>query len=416
MNYSVSNRLSELEILSITARRQLQDALEDETPDPVVVAAAKKLYLKRLRDQLQFNKFLETAYKMLLPPDYEGGGKVSDSLLTRVETAEIGRNLKAVDAEGTELSAATVAAVGAFVKKHFKDNDARGDRLFGSPSTLRRRAALIDKLAAGLSLPDGWEPVLTGSTELDRIAKLEGRSERLAAYAAYALDTRPRHVEIRLKEGANRKHRLLFEISGDASSGNPMLIPSNDEINAVLSGFDQAAEVFDLTNLSGRDSGKTTLTDIFNKTGTIEIRVGTHLPDSSKIAKDSKAVGTNGIAGASGFIYLNLNNIRTFANPETIADHVGYYSVDPQDEIDKLTGTTIHEIGHVIHYSIMDSVEHEDEEKNKSVPRGSEEVDTRYAVKNGFEHFAESMLKFVLRGQLSPRLRQRLIQEGILLK
>lgn len=413
--FEMVGRLSELEILSLTARRHLQDALSEENSDPVVIAAAKKLYLKRLRDQLEFNKFLEGAYKIVLPPDYQGGGKVSDALLTRVEAAEVGRNLRAVDGSGNVISPRELAQYGAAVKDAFINADASGDRRFAGPGALRKRAALVDKLAASLSIPDAWEAVTTDSTELEKIAKLEGRSERAAAYAAYALNARPRHLEIRLKGGANRKHRLLFEISGNVSSENPMLIPSNDEINAVLSGFTQMSELVDLTNLSGRNSGVQTMTDRWNKNGVIEIRVGTHIPDASKLAKEAKDEGTNGVANGAGRIYLNLGNIRTFADPEKRRLVAGYYAVDPESALDKLTGTTIHEIGHVVHYSIIDVPEFDRLQRKSSVVTGPDEVTTTYASSKATEQFAESMVRFVKRGELSQRLRQLMIKKGLLL-
>lgn len=412
MSIKEADRLSELEVASLIARQHLQDALNEKNPEPTVVDAARSLYKKRLIDQLGYAAYLKTRYSDFLPTASAGLQRLdsSDPLLSRQDVSEVnGSKPPYTNEKG--------AKVGFIDKKRARPNN-RDDRTdeakYLSVSQLEERGRRLSELAAKLNLPTGWEADTVDPTEMSNIKGLTSRTARAAAYRAMALKARPNHVVVRPTDPDLKKHAILFEANQDATK----LVPTQQEVEATIAGFNDFTDVFDIAALKGlRDDSE--INKYGRANGGLQIMVGTHENTTYWLAGLVKQKGTNGVFAPSGDIFINLGNIRNYDDAQYLIDNnvAGHFAIEPEGALDKLSTTTIHEMGHAVHAAITS----EQEMDRLRVPgtstlQGENEVTTRYAATKGVEQFAEALLFYVRTGKIAPRIRQQLVQHGVLLK
>lgn len=410
MSISEVDRLSELEVAALIARQYLADALAEENPEPAVVDAARNLYKKRLREQLDYAGWLKARYADFLPSASAGLMKLdSDPLLSRQDVSE-------VNSAKSSLTNEKGVSTRFISKKSARPNnrdDITDDAKYLSVPQLAERGRRLAELAAKLKLPTGWKADVIDEAELAKISSLASRTQRAAAYKALALKAKPRHVVIRPTQAGLEKHAVLLEANQDATK----LIPSQVEVEAVVAGFNDFADVFDITSL-GNVRGDSEIARFNTKDGALQIMVGTHESSTYWLAGLVKMDGTNGVYAPSGHIFINLANIRNYDDPKYLADNniAGHFAIDPTDALDKLSTTVIHEMGHSVHNAITSESDMDKTRKAGSSVQGPDEVTTRYALTKGAEQWAEALLFYVRTGKISNRIRQQLVQHGILLK
>lgn len=410
MSISEVDRLSELEVASLIARQYLADALAEATPEPAVVDAARNLYKKRLREQLDYAGYLKARYADFLPSASAGLQKLdSDPLLSRQDVSEVNGTKSSLKNERGN-------AIGLVPKKKARANnrdDITDDAKYLSIPQIAERSRLLSELAAKLKLPTGWKADTVDEAELAKINNLPSRTQRAAAYRALALKAKPRHVVIRSNQPGLEKHAVLLEASPDATK----LIPSQVEVEAVIAGFNDFTDVFDITSLGSiRDDNE--ITRFNTNDGALQIMIGTHENSTYWLAGLVKRDGTNGVYAPSGHIFINLENIRNYDDPKYLVDNniAGHFAVDPTDALDKLSTTVIHEMGHSVHNAVVSEREMDRSRAAGSSVQGPDEVTTRYALTKGAEQWAEALVFYVRTGKISTRIRQQLVQHGILLK
>jgi hypothetical protein len=408
MDMDEVDRLSELEVASLVARQYLEEASAEASPEPAVVDAARALYIKRLREQLDYAAYLKMRYAEFLPSASAGLQRVSsDPLLSKEDVAEINRARPTVTNQRGEK-------VGFIPKKKLRQGivtDITDDAPYLSIPQIAERGRLLKQLASGLKLPEGWKVDAPDEAEMEKISKLPSRAARAAAYKAIALKSKPRHVVIRPTQPGLDKHSILLEANPEATK----LIPSQKEVDAVLDGFKEFTDVFDITSLQTlRDNSE--LSRYNKKDGALEIVVGTHVGAQYFLAQVATMPGTNGVYSPNGQIFINLGNIKNYDDPKYMQDNnlAGHFVFDPKDALDKLTTTTIHELGHFVDSAMSSEIEMDKGREAGSSVMGPDEVSTRYAASKGAEQVAEAILFYVRTGKISQRLKQKMVQYGLL--
>jgi DNA-binding MarR family transcriptional regulator len=390
----------------LIARKQLKEALEDEPSNPKAVSLAKSNYMEALQGQLNYHEGLRGQYATFLTSDSKN--ELSDEpLLSAEEIAQLNSNVRPANIIGRLMSPSDVEAARDAADKRTGYLNS-GEGFFKTPARLKQHQEAVKKLASELSLPDGWAAVLDDEEALAEIAKIPGRLERQAAYKAYALNSRPRHLVIKHNDPRIAKHNMMFELTADDAS----LITTPDEINTVLNSFTKFNDVLDISEL--QNVMPNSLTASWNPEGVINVIVGTHIPlRKGDIGKSENYTGLNASTSADGDLYINIAKMRQFDSPEFRQTKEGFYWRDPKDSSDKLAGTIYHELGHQVQYAITDADEYA---SLKTKPLHSDEegeVNTGYSQTSETEHFAESISKFVTTGEATDRIKNLLSDNGL---
>jgi DNA polymerase III epsilon subunit-like protein len=402
-----AEHVSKLELRALTARDHLQKALSDEPQDPVAVAAAKKLYTDALQDQLNYHEALAQQHATFLTSNFENK-LTNEPLLSANEIAQLNNNIKPTDIAGRRLSPEELSAMRDAVDQATgKDNP--GEDFFRTPARLQQHDDAVRKAASELSLPDGWDVVFDDEDALAEISKIPGRLERRAAYKAYALNSRPRHLVIKHKDPALNKHNMMFELDSNDSS----MMTTPEEVNTVLNALTEFHNKLDISNLQNVLGNSYTST--FNPTGAIDVKVGRHAPlreGNIGVNRTSKAV-INAATDVHGELYINIDRMRLFDTPEFRKEKEGFYWNEPKNGLDKLKTTLYHELGHQIQYATTDSMSPSEIKGKATHIHEPGEVTTEYASASNGEHFAESIGRYISTGEATDRVKSILDKNGL---
>jgi hypothetical protein len=402
--------VSNLELRALIARRHLSEASADEPRDPVALAAAKKLYMDALKNQLDFHEFLFQKYLGFLTNDYKNKLE-TEPLLSNAEIANVNSSIKPVNMSGKSVSSGEIKMLRFEVERNVGQGNL-GEDFFRTPARLRQHEESVKKIASELNLPDGWEPVLEDyENALDEIAKIPGRMERRAAYQGYALNTRPRHFTVKSTDPALNKHDLMFELDPNDAS----LIPTPDEVRTVLDAFNEFNASISLANLQNIMQGSRV--NIRNRSGALKIIIGTHLP----VPKIGRFFGRddltelidscNGITVDDGRLYLNLNTLRNFDIESERVRQAGRYWRNPKNALDKIKTTLQHELGHQVMYAVKRVGTPNGPAVHFNEPNGPRGT---YASTNENEHFAESIGRYIGTGEASDRIKKILADNNLI--
>lgn len=289
-----------------------------------------------------------------------------------------------------------------------KDNP--GEDFFRTPARLKQHNEAVRKAASELSLPDGWDVVFDDEDALAEISKIPGRLERQAAYKAYALNSRPRHLVIKHKDPALNKHNMMFEL--DPADSSMMATP--EEVNTVLNALTQFHGKLDISNLQNVLGNS--YTSVFNPTGAIDVKVGRHAPLRGRdigVDEVSKAV-INAATNVYGQLYINIDRMRLFDTPEMRKEKEGFYWNENKSSLEKLKTTLHHELGHQIQYATTDSMSLSEIKGKPDHIHEDGEVSTKYSAASKGEHFAESIGRYISTGEATDRIKNILAKNGLI--